>query len=83
MRTSFRRCSIEDTERSDVLAIRDDVILMGYIQGEGRSQATLFSVVLDDLAPADHMCHVIAAFVEQLDMGTLGFERALPAETGR
>lgn len=56
---------------------------MGYIQGEGRSQATLFPMVLDDLVPTDHMCRVIEAFVEQLDMGTLGFERAPPAERGR
>jgi hypothetical protein len=27
---------------------------MGYIQGEGREQGTLFSVVLDDFVPADH-----------------------------
>jgi transposase len=56
---------------------------MAYIQGEGRSQGTLFPVVLDDLVPADHMCRVIDAFVEQLDMEQLGFERAQPAETGR
>ena len=56
---------------------------MAYIQGEGRSQGTLFPVVLDDLVPADHMCRVIDAFVERLDMEDLGFERAQPAETGR
>jgi transposase len=56
---------------------------MGYIQGEGRSQGTLFPVVLDDLVSADHMCRVIEAFVEQLDMEKLGFERAQPADTGR
>jgi transposase len=56
---------------------------MAYIQGEGRSQATLFPVVLDDLVPADHMCRVIEAFVEQLDMEKLGFGRAQPADTGR
>jgi transposase len=56
---------------------------MVYIQGEGRSQGTLFLVVLDDLVPADHMCRVVEAFVEQLDMGTLGFGRAQPADTGR
>jgi transposase len=49
---------------------------MGYIQGEGRSQGTLFPAVLDDLVPTDHMCRVIDAFVEQLDMEGLGFERA-------
>jgi hypothetical protein len=29
-------------------------LLMGYIQGEGRSQATLFPMVLDDFVPEDH-----------------------------
>jgi hypothetical protein len=52
---------------------------MGYIQGEGRNQATLFPVVLDDLVPADHVCRVIDSFVERLVMADLGFERALAA----
>ena|SRR5258708_3064343 len=32
---------------------------MGYIQGDGRDQGTLFPVVLDDFVPADHVCRVI------------------------
>src|SRR6266568_5439911 len=56
---------------------------MGYIQGEGRNQATLFPVVLDDFVPADHVCRVIDAFVEKLVMSELGFERAEAADTGR
>jgi transposase len=56
---------------------------MAYIHGEGRDQGTLFPVLLDDLIPVDHMCRVVEAFVEQLDMGKLGFERAQPADTGR
>ena len=56
---------------------------MGHIQGEGRNQATLFPVVLDDSVPADHVCRVIDAFVEELVMSELGFERAQAAETGR
>jgi transposase len=56
---------------------------MAYIEGEGRSQGTLFPMVLDDLVPPEHMCRVIDAFVEQLEMEKLGFERAQPAETGR
>jgi transposase len=56
---------------------------MGYIQGEGRTQATLFPVVLDELVPADHVCRVLDAFVEKLVMSELGFERAQAAETGR
>jgi transposase len=56
---------------------------MGYIQGEGRDQGTLFPVVLDDFVPADHVCRVIDAFVDKLIMSELGFERAQAAETGR
>jgi hypothetical protein len=44
---------------------------MGYIQGEGRNQATLFPVVLDDFVPEDHVCRVIDAFVDSRRM-TLG-----------
>jgi len=36
---------------------------MSYIQGEGRSQGTLFPVMLDDLIPADHVCRVLDVFV--------------------
>jgi transposase len=56
---------------------------MSYIQGEGRSQGTLFPVVLDDFVPADHVCRVIDAFVEKLEISDLGFERAKAADTGR
>ena len=58
-------------------------LLMGYIEGEGRNQGTLFPVVLDDFVPVDHVCRVIDAFVEKLVMSDLGFERAQAAETGR
>jgi transposase len=56
---------------------------MCFIRGEGRSQGTLFPVVLDDLVPVDHVCRVIDAFVDRLAMAELGFERAEAAETGR
>ena len=56
---------------------------MSYIQGEGRSQGTLFPVMLDDLIPADHVCRVLDVFVTGLAMAELGFERSEAAETGR
>jgi transposase len=54
---------------------------MSCIQGEGRSQAALFPVVLDDLIPADHGCRVLDGFVSRLAMAELGFQRAESAET--
>jgi transposase len=62
---------------------REDIAVYGYIQGEVRNQCTLFPVVLDDLVPSNHICRVIDAFVEKLDMGQRGFERSQPAATGR
>jgi len=56
---------------------------MGYVEGEGRKQGTLFPVCLEELIPDDHMCRVIDAFVDRLDMADLGFERAEAADTGR
>jgi transposase len=56
---------------------------MGFIQGEARGQQSLFPVTLDDLVPDDHVCRVIEAFVDKLDMAKLGFVRAEPADTGR
>lgn len=56
---------------------------MAYIQGEARGQQTLFPTTLDDLIAEDHICRVIEAFVDKLNMGALGFIRAEPAETGR
>lgn len=56
---------------------------MCYIHGVGRTQGTLFPVTLEELIPADHVCRVIDAFVQKLDMGKLGFIRAKAAETGR
>lgn len=56
---------------------------MGFIQGEDRGQGTLFPVTLEELIPEDHVCRVIEAFVDRLDMSSLGFVRAEAAETGR
>jgi transposase len=61
----------------------EGIFFMGYVQGEGRTQAILFPVTLEELIPDDHVCRVIDAFVDRLDMAGLGFERAEAAETGR
>jgi hypothetical protein len=45
---------------------------MGFVQGAGRTQGTLFPVTLEELIPDDHVCPVIDAFVDRLDMAGLG-----------
>ena len=56
---------------------------MAYIRGEAREQVTMFPLTLEELIPADHLCRVIEAFVDRLEMAQLGFVRSEPAETGR
>jgi len=54
-----------------------------YIEGSDRRQAFLLPECLDDYVCEDNPIRVIEAFVDELDLGGLGFERAVPAETGR
>jgi len=56
---------------------------MAYIAGPDRTQAVLLPEVLDDYVGADNPVRFLDAFVAQLDLATLGFQRAVPAETGR
>ena len=56
---------------------------MAYIAGTDRSQAVLLPDVLDDFVRPDNPVRFLDAFVAQLDLGALGFQRAVPAETGR
>lgn len=54
-----------------------------YVEGEDRSQATLFPERLDDYIAEDNPVRVIEVFVEELDLGELGFEGMEPEPTGR
>lgn len=56
---------------------------MGYIEGESREQRLLFPEVLDDYIGEDNVVRFIDAFVDGLKMEELGFDRAVPKETGR
>jgi len=56
---------------------------MTYIAGPDRTQAVLLPDVLDDYVSADNPVRFLDAFVAHLDLGALGFQRAVPAETGR
>src|SRR3954464_752815 len=54
-----------------------------YIDGQDRTQSVLFPERLDDWIDEDNPVRAVDVFVEELDLGRLGFERAQPAETGR
>ena len=54
-----------------------------FIEGGSRSQSTLFPERLDDYICEDNPVRVVEAFVEELDLGTLGFDGIEPEATGR
>jgi len=54
-----------------------------FIEGEDRSQSTLFPECLDDYIADDNPVRAIEVFVDELNLGTLGFEGVAPKATGR
>lgn len=56
---------------------------MRYIVGDDRDQVSLLPARVEDYVGADAAVRVIDAFVGGLDLIALGFDRAVPASTGR
>jgi transposase len=54
-----------------------------YVEGENRSQSTLFPESLDDYIAEDNPVRVVDVFVDELDLKQLGFDGAEPEATGR
>jgi transposase len=54
-----------------------------FIQSEDRTQGMLLPEQLDDYVTEDNPVRVVDVFVEQLDLGQLGFEGVDPSITGR
>ncbi len=54
-----------------------------FIQGEDRTQATMFPELLDDYVADSNPVRVVDVFVDELDLSQLGFEGVDPAATGR
>jgi len=54
-----------------------------YVEGENRSQSTLFPESLDDYIAEDNPVRVVDVFVDELELKQLGFEGAEPEATGR
>ena len=54
-----------------------------FIEGTDRGQSTLFPERLEDWVSEDKPVRVIDVFVDELDLGDLGFCRVVPEVTGR
>ena len=55
---------------------------MGYKVGEDKRQPLLLPASLDDYVPKDHICRLIFAFTERLDMAALEYKHAKCKSTG-
>jgi len=53
-----------------------------FIQGEDRTQRTLLPEMLDDYITEANPVRVVDVYVDELDLGKLGFEGVDPAATG-
>ncbi|HIJ91966.1 MAG TPA: IS5/IS1182 family transposase, partial [Rhodospirillaceae bacterium] len=49
-----------------------------FVEGEDRSQSTLFPERLDDYVGENNPVRVVDVFVDELDLGGLGFSRVEP-----
>jgi len=54
-----------------------------YVEGEARSQATLFPDTLEDYIAEDNPVRIVDAFVDELGLLKLGFDGMEPEPTGR
>ena len=56
---------------------------MGHIQGVNRHDVIVFPERLGDYIAEDNPVRFIDAFVDELDLVACGFQRTVPAATGR
>ena len=54
-----------------------------FVQGQGRTQGALLPECLDDYVAEDNAVRVIDVFVDELDLGEMGFQGVDPLATGR
>ena len=57
--------------------------MTGFVSGADRAQGTMFPAQLEDYVAEDNPVRVIDFFVDQLDLGQLGFWRIHAKLTGR
>ncbi|HDR8929353.1 TPA: IS1182 family transposase, partial [Burkholderia vietnamiensis] len=54
-----------------------------FVEGASRNQATLLPECLEDFIAEDNPVRIVDAFVDELDLASMGFEGTTPAITGR
>src|ERR1017187_768748 len=54
-----------------------------FVEGEDRRQSLLLPDSLDNYVTEDNPVRVVEVFIDELDLGALGFEGVQPAATGR
>lgn len=54
-----------------------------FIVGQNRGQSTLFPESFEEYIDADNSVRVVDAYVDELDLFSMGFERVQPKATGR
>ena len=54
-----------------------------FVEGEDRRQATLLPECLDHYVTRDNPVRVIEVFIDELDLGAVGFAGVVPEATGR
>jgi transposase len=54
-----------------------------FVEGEDRRQSLLLPESLDDYVTEDNPVRVVEAFIDELELGALGFDGVEPALTGR
>ncbi len=54
-----------------------------FIENEDRKQVALLPECLDDFVAEDDPVRIIEAFVEEINLASLGFDGAMPSTTGR
>ena len=54
-----------------------------FVEGQDRRQSTLLPECLDDFITEDNPVRVVEVFIDELDLGALGFTGVVPELTGR
>src|SRR5450432_2147310 len=54
-----------------------------FVEGENRRQAVLLPEYLDDYVSEENSVRVIDVFIDELDLGAVGFAGVVPEATGR